>query len=153
MASQLGNVVQSSVSASGRSEAGGLQYTAQQLGSAVGVALIGAIVLSGLVANFVTRIDEDPRVPAAVTAQAEIAVSGEVSFVSADQVRAAAEGAGLDPTVTEAVVSDYEDAQLLALQAGLLMCAFLALGALVMTRQLPATSPRKTTIEDAVDTI
>jgi EmrB/QacA subfamily drug resistance transporter len=152
MASQLGNVVQSSVSASGRSEAGGLQYTAQQLGSAVGVALIGAIVLSGLVANFVTRIDEDPRVPAAVAAQAEIAVSGEVSFVSADQVRAAAEDAGLDPTVTEAVVSDYEEAQLLALQAGLLMCAFLALGALVMTRQLPATSPRKTTIGDAVET-
>ncbi len=45
IASQLGNVVQSSVDASGRSEAGGLQYTAQQLGSAIGVALIGAIVL------------------------------------------------------------------------------------------------------------
>ena len=44
--SQLGNVVQSSVDASGRGEAGGLQYTGQQLGSSLGVALIGAIVLS-----------------------------------------------------------------------------------------------------------
>lgn len=33
IASQLGNVVQSSVDASGRSEAGGLQFTSQQLGS------------------------------------------------------------------------------------------------------------------------
>ena len=46
--SQLGNVVQSSVDASGRGEAGGLQYTGQQLGSSLGVALIGAIVLIGL---------------------------------------------------------------------------------------------------------
>ena len=48
IASQLGNVVQSSVDASGRGEAGGLQYTGQQLGSSLGVALIGAIVLTGL---------------------------------------------------------------------------------------------------------
>ena len=47
MISQLGNVVQSSVEESGRSEAGGLQYTGQQLGSSLGVALIGAIVLIG----------------------------------------------------------------------------------------------------------
>ena len=46
IASQLGNVVQSSVDASGRGEAGGLQFTGQQLGSSLGVALLGAIVLS-----------------------------------------------------------------------------------------------------------
>jgi hypothetical protein len=45
IASQLGNVVQSSVDTSGRGEAGGLQYTGEQLGSSLGVALIGAIVL------------------------------------------------------------------------------------------------------------
>ena len=39
MASQLGLVVQSSVDASGRGEAGGLQFTGQQLGSSLGVAL------------------------------------------------------------------------------------------------------------------
>ena len=57
IASQLGNVVQSSVDASGRSEAGGLQYTSQQLGSALGVALIGAIVLTGLVGTFVGNVE------------------------------------------------------------------------------------------------
>ncbi|MDQ2621846.1 MAG: MFS transporter, partial [Actinomycetota bacterium] len=40
--SQLGNVVQSAVGDRDRSEAGGLQNTAQQLGSSLGTALLGA---------------------------------------------------------------------------------------------------------------
>ncbi len=60
--SQLGNVVQSSVDASGRGEAGGLQYTGQQLGSSLGVALIGAIVLIGLGDAFVANIEDDPAI-------------------------------------------------------------------------------------------
>ena len=55
MISQLGNVIQSSVEESGRSEAGGLQFTGQQLGSALGVAFIGAIVLIGLTNTFVSH--------------------------------------------------------------------------------------------------
>ena len=62
IASQLGNVVQSSVDASGRGEAGGLQYTGQQLGSSVGVALLGAVVLSGLTSSFVSNISADERI-------------------------------------------------------------------------------------------
>jgi MFS family permease len=138
VASQLGNVVQSSVGGSGRSEAGGLQYTAQQLGAALGVALIGAIVLSGLVGNFLATIEEDPAVPAAVTAQAELAVSGQVSFVTAEQVRTIAAEAGVDEDVVDALVVDYEQAQLFALKAGLLVCAVLALIALLATRGLPS---------------
>lgn len=60
--SQLGNVVQSSVDASGRGEAGGLQYTGQQLGSSVGVALIGAIVFAGLTNVFVQAVESDERI-------------------------------------------------------------------------------------------
>ncbi len=64
MVSQLGNVVQSSVEESGRSEAGGLQYTGQQLGSSLGVALIGAIVLMGLTSTFISNVEHDPRISA-----------------------------------------------------------------------------------------
>ena len=141
IASQLGDVVQSSVDASGRSEAGGLQYTSMQLGSSVGVALIGAIVLTGLVSNFLTQIEDDPAVPDAVVQQAEIAVSGEVSFVPADQVRATAIGAGLEPEVIDALVEDYQAAQLFALKTGLLACVLLALLAFPATRQLPTARP------------
>ena len=62
MISQLGNVIQSSVDESGRSEAGGLQFTGQQLGSALGVAFIGAIVLAGLTNTFVCTVEQDTRI-------------------------------------------------------------------------------------------
>lgn len=57
IASQLGHVVQSSVGRGrSRGEAGGLQYTGQQLGSSLGVALIGAIVLAGLTDTVVETV-------------------------------------------------------------------------------------------------
>ncbi|WP_406033034.1 MFS transporter [Nocardioides sp. NBC_00163] len=137
IASQLGNVVQSSVDASGRGEAGGLQFTGQQLGSSLGVALLGAIVLSGLTSAFVSNISSDERISSAVSEQVGVAVGSGIDFVSADQIGAAAQEAGLDEPTTEALVEDYESAQLQALKAGLLAAAFLALLSLAFTRDLP----------------
>jgi MFS family permease len=141
MASQLGNVVQSSVGDDGRSEAGGLQYTGQQLGAALGVALVGSIVLSGLVGNFLVRVAEDPQIPPAVLAQTEVAVSGGVSFLPSEQVRTAATDAGMDPAVADVLVADYQDAQLFALKSGLLAATALAVAALAVTRHLPSERP------------
>ncbi|NED62856.1 MFS transporter, partial [Streptomyces sp. SID10244] len=44
IASQLGNVIMSSVGDRDRGEAGGLQGTAQNIGTSVGVALLGALL-------------------------------------------------------------------------------------------------------------
>jgi hypothetical protein len=139
--SQLGNVVQSSVDASGRAEAGGLQHTGQQLGSSLGVALIGAIVLTGLTGGFVTTVQADERISAEVSAQVGVAVESGIDFVSADQVQAAAEKAGLDQATTAAIVEDYSKAQLGSLKVGLLTAALLALFALMFTRELPHEPP------------
>ena len=141
LASQLGNVVQSSVDASGRSEAGGLQYTSQQLGSSLGVALIGAIVIAGLASTFVANIEADPRVTDEVAQQVGVALDGNVEFVSSEQVAAAAEVAGLDTATATAIVEDYEDAQLQALKTGLLVAAAVALLALMFTGSLPGRRP------------
>ena len=99
MVSQLGNVVQSSVEESGRSEAGGLQYTGQQLGSSLGVALIGAIVLMGLTSTFISNVEHDPRISADVAAQVGVAAGSNTNFVSSTQVEAAAKKSGLDERV------------------------------------------------------
>lgn len=141
IASQLGNVVQSSVDESGRGEAGGLQYTAQQLGSALGVALIGAIVLTGLANTFVRNVQSDDRISDEVAAQVGTEVSTGVSFVASDDVRAAADDAGLDDATADAVVDDYEDAQIDALKAGLLVAFVIALAALPFTTNLPRRRP------------
>jgi hypothetical protein len=143
MVSQLGNVVQSSVDASGRAEAGGLQYTGQQLGSSLGVALIGAIVLTGLTSGFVTTVESDQRIDAQVSAQVGVAVESGIDFVSAEQVQAAAEKAGLDQATTAAIVDDYGKAQLRSLKVGLLTAALLALLALMSTHELPHDPPSR----------
>jgi len=137
--SQLGNVVQSSVDASGRGEAGGLQYTGQQLGSSVGVALIGAIVLAGLTNVFVRTIDADERIAPEVAQQVSIAAGNGVDFVASDDLAAAATDAGIDERSADALVDDYEQAQLRALKTGLLVTGVLALLSLMSTRHLPST--------------
>ena len=138
VASQLGLVVQSSVDASGRGEAGGLQYTGQQLGSSLGVALIGAIVLSGLASNFLTTVQQDDRISPEVAAQVGDAAETGIDFVSSTDVEAAAQAEGLDTATTAAVVEDYETAQIQALKVGLLAAALIALASLASTRNLPA---------------
>ena len=141
MVSQLGNVIQSSVEESGRSEAGGLQYTGQQLGSSLGVALIGAIVLMGLTSTFISNIEHDPRISAEVSAQVGVAAGSNTNFVSSTQVESAAKKSGLDEASTGALVEGYKSAQLRSLKAGLLTAALLALISLSFTRELPHDRP------------
>jgi hypothetical protein len=135
--SQLGNVVQSAVGEADRSEAGGLQYTSQQLGSSLGTALIGAVVITGLAAAFVNNISDDPRISEAVQEEVGIRLESGATFVTGEQVEAAATEAGLDDETTAAVVENYADAQLRALKVGLLVAAFIALGSLAFTGALP----------------
>jgi len=136
--SQLGNVVQSAVGDEERSEAGGLQYTAQQLGSSLGTALLGAIVITGLIASFTGNIAGDSKVSDRVQQQVEVQLSAGGSFVAADEVRAAAKAERLRPQTTDALVSHYEDAQLDALKLAFLVAALLVLASFWSTRRLPA---------------
>ena len=95
MISQLGNVIQSSVDESGRSEAGGLQFTGQQLGSALGVAFIGAIVLIGLTNTFVSTVEQRlAHQRRGVATQVSIAAGNGINFVSSDQDRDRRTGRG-----------------------------------------------------------
>lgn len=151
MVSQLGNVVQSSVDASGRGEAGGLQYAGQQLGSSLGVALIGAIVLTGLTSAFVSNVQADERITAEVSALVATAIEDTgIDFVPAGTVAEAVRDAGLDDVTTQAIVDDYEQAQLRALKAGLLAAGLLALASLAFTRDLPHTIPTRDATTPAV---
>jgi len=137
IASQLGSVIQSSVGGEDRGEAGGLQYTAQQLGSAIGTALIGAIVISSLVAAFVTNISNETAIPAELSDAIEVEVGAGASFIAADTLEQGLVEAGIDDDNTDAVVDQYRDAQLRALKTGLLIAALLSVVSLTFTRNLP----------------
>jgi len=136
--SQLGNVVQSAIGDEQRSEAGGLQNTAQQLGSSLGTALLGAIVITGLITAFTGNIADDPQISSRVQQQVEVKLSAGGSFVPSDEVREAAEDERVSPRATDALVSQYEDAQLEALKLAFLVAALLVLASLWSTRRLPS---------------
>ena len=135
--SQLGNVVQSSIGDSERSEAGGLQNTAQQLGSSLGTALLGAVVITGLIVAFSANVESDERISEDVNQQVQVSLSSGGSFVASDEVRAAAGEAGLDDETTDALVENYEDAQLEALKIAFLFAALIVLASFWPTRNLP----------------
>ena len=135
--SQLGNVVQSAVGDDDRSEAGGLQNTAMQLGSSLGTALLGAIVITGLLSAFTANVAGDPSISKDVSKQLETRLSAGGSFVPAAEVRAGAEAAGLDPATVDSLVGHYEDAQLNALKLAFLFAGFLTVASFWTTRRLP----------------
>ncbi len=135
--SQLGNVVQSSVGDSDRSEAGGVQNTAQQLGSSLGTALLGAIVISGLISAFSSNVESDPALSKQVRDQVQVELSAGGSFVPSEEVRASAKAAGLGPNSIDALVANYEEAQLTALKTAFLFAALLVVVSFWFTRRLP----------------
>jgi EmrB/QacA subfamily drug resistance transporter len=137
LASQLGNVVQSSVGESARSEVGGLQFTAQNLGSSLGTALIGSILIGALAAAFSSQISNDSRISASVQQQLGVRLEAGISFVSTDQVSSALASASVPAPEAEAVVQSYSNAQLAGLKTGILAAAAITLGSLWFTRDLP----------------
>ncbi|MGN9789822.1 MFS transporter [Streptomyces sp. OZ13] len=139
LASQLGNVVQSGVGEEERSEAGGLQFTAQNLGSALGTALIGSILIGALAHAFTTQVADNPRLSAETREQVGVALQAGVTFVPTDQVRSAAERAGLPPTEVDAVADAYASAQLDGLKAAILATGGIALAGFLVTPHLPTT--------------
>lgn len=138
LASQLGNVIMSSVEQTRASEAGGLQGTAQNLGASLGTALIGAILLSGLATASATAIAERPDVPPQVQRQIVERTEQGLEFVPRADVERAAGDAGLPADQATAVAEVYGDAQLEALKRALLGAALFVLVGFWLTRRLPS---------------
>jgi MFS family permease len=140
LASQLGNVIMSAVAPTQTSEAGGLQGTAQNLGSSLGTAIIGAVLLGSLATGFSERITDNPAVPAAARETIVANADKGIDIVPVTAVEDAAVKGGLSPDQARAVAADYGDAQLDALRLSLGAVALAALLSLWFTRRLPTAS-------------
>ena len=140
LASQLGNVIMSSVAPEQTSEGGGLQGTAQNLGSSLGTAIIGAVLLAALASGFSERIADNPAVPAAARESIVAKAENGIDIVPVGDVEAAAVKGGLSKDQAAAVAADYGDAQLDALRLALGAVALAALLSLWVTRRLPTAS-------------
>jgi EmrB/QacA subfamily drug resistance transporter len=137
VASQLGNVNLSSVPPRDASEAGGLQGTAQNLGSAIGTALIGSILLTSLTNAFDRNIDSNPNLTPHVRSEVSAHTTGGLQFVPASAAEQVLREQGVSESVTRQIVDDYSDAEIRALKTavgGVALAGLLGLGA---TRRLP----------------
>jgi MFS family permease len=140
LASQLGNIIMSAVAPTKTSEAGGLQGTAQNLGSSLGTAIIGAVLLGSLATGFSERVVANPTIPAAAREQLVANAEDGIDIVPVGAVERAAVDAGLTRDQAHAVATDYGEAQLDALRLALGAVALAALLSLWFTRRLPGTS-------------
>jgi MFS family permease len=140
LASQLGNVIMSSVAPAKTSEGGGLQGTAQNLGSSLGTAIIGAVLLASLATGFSQRITNNAKVPAAARETIVAKAEQGVDIVPVEAVEQAAVDGGLTRDQARVVAADYGDAQLDALRLSLGAVALAALMSLWFTPRLPTES-------------
>jgi EmrB/QacA subfamily drug resistance transporter len=138
LASQLGNVIMSSVRSDQTNEAGGLQGTAQNLGASLGTALIGAILLGSLSTGFADRVTTNPAIPPELQAAlTEVAQTEGLDILPLDQVEQALLEAGVASDVATTIVAEYSAAEIDALKTSMLSVAIFAVLGLWFTRRLP----------------
>jgi MFS family permease len=142
LASQLGNVIMSSVRPDQTSEAGGLQGTALNLGASLGTAIAGAVLIAALTSGFNEKIADNPAVPPELRTTLAANTEAGIDIVPVDEVTARAEAENLPPAQVEAITDAYGDAQLDALRKALGAVALVALLSLWFTRRLPSAALR-----------
>ncbi|MGB0120560.1 MAG: MFS transporter [Solirubrobacterales bacterium] len=136
--SQLGNVVMSSVPTSRSSEVGGAQGAALNLGSSLGTALIGAVLLAGLATGFTENVKDESRLTPATRQTAIEAADSGIPMVSIPDLESAAKDAGVRPGQIETVSDSYGDAQIDALKKALFFTAIFSFAGIWFARKLPA---------------
>jgi Na+/melibiose symporter-like transporter len=137
LASQLGNIIVSSEPVEKSSEVGGLQYTAQNLGGALGTAIIGAVVIGGLAGLILEDLAEKPAVSDAAAEAAGVELEGGAEFVSDADLEAALSATDLPVDEQQAFLDANASARIAALQRGAIVAALIALLGLFASRALP----------------
>ena len=133
IAGQLPNLILSGVESKEASEASGLQGTAQNLGMALGTAVIGTVILSVAFSSFGTRVEDSALIPQGSKAVVEEGLTGGLS--AADRERFEEELADASPEVQDEVASIYDAATLDGFQGAIIVGGIVALfGALVAIR-------------------
>lgn len=136
LASQLGNVNMSSVGEGDTSEVGGLQGVFQNLGSSLGTALIGSILIGALSTSFASGVATS-ALPDDARATVIAATNGGVTIVPAWAVTELAEGAGLSEEDSTELAEIYRDSQLSSLRVAFVGLIVISMISLLFSRGIP----------------
>jgi MFS family permease len=119
-------------------DVGSVRGTTQNLASAVGTAVAGALLVGILGVNVVSSLVDHPELPPALVSQVDL---DRVNFVSNDRLREVLDETDATPAQVDAAVALNEEARLSALKLGLLILAGVSALAIVPASRLPAFRP------------
>lgn len=119
-------------------DVGSVRGTVQNLASAVGTAVAGALLVGILSANVVSALASDVDLPPELTAQVDL---DNTNFVSNDRLKEILGGTDATPAQVDAAVALNEDARLRALRLGLLVLAGISALAIIPASRLPNYRP------------
>ena len=134
------NVLVTAAPAELAGDVGSLRGTTQNLASAVGTALAGALLVSLLGLSIGRAVVEHPELPPALVAQVDM---DNLSFVSNDDLRTALEATDATPEQVDAAVVVNEEARLGTLKLGLLLLAGISALAILPASRLPQYRPHE----------
>ncbi len=140
LASQLGNINMSSVSDDKSSEVGGLQGVFQNLGSSLGTAFIGSILVASLTTGFVSNINSS-NLNSDIKKYISDNTQAGVEIVPSASVEDYALSKGLSATEAAQISSDYSEAQLAGLKHSITMLAIIATLSILLSRNIPNKKP------------
>lgn len=135
--SQILNLILSSVSAKDTAETAGLTSTFEQLGNAIGVALIGTVMLSALVVDLQTSIVSSTVIPDETKQPLNEVVEEGVQLMSNSQLQSGLEAAGLSEAQIAEINALYQSARTNAFRAGVGLMIYGSLLGLVISLWLP----------------
>ncbi|WP_225224319.1 MFS transporter [Cellulomonas sp. JH27-2] len=134
----LFNVLVTSSPKSMAGDVGSLRGTTQNLASAVGTALSGALLVTLLGLGVASAFVGSPDLPDELRVQAGL---DNVNFVSNDNLRTTLEGTDATPAQVDQIVQLNADARLSALKTGLMVLAAVSALAILPASRLPRYRP------------
>jgi hypothetical protein len=136
----LGNVNMSAVTEKDTSEVGGLQGVFQNLGSSLGTALIGSILIGALATSFASGLAASSLPEEVRAAVSEVTAEG-VEIVPAASIPQLAADAGLSEEQGKELTDVYTNSQLESLRVAFFGLIALALLSLLASRGIPDEVP------------
>lgn len=138
LASQIGNVTMSSVQKQQSSEVGGLQGVFQNLGSSLGTALIGSVMISSLSTTFNTGIQES-TLPSGIKSSVSTQSQAGIEIVPISQVNSIASAKGVSQSDANQIEHIYSESQVGALSVSIYALLVIAVLSLLFSKNIPDT--------------
>ncbi|HAC56596.1 TPA: MFS transporter [Candidatus Saccharibacteria bacterium] len=138
LASQLGNILMSSVDKKDTAVVGGLQGTFQNFGTSLGTAVVGSVFMLTLASGFGAAVQANTDLSNETKTQVAAKASTGIEIVSEEQAKQIVQDNGGSAATAETVSTVYEASQLQALREAMAIVLGISIISLLLSRNLPA---------------